>query len=240
MGWRNPKQSSSLIPLSPASQYCFVQPFATCFSKYQHCWDDGDIHHHVQQGQELTCFEPTSADADTLPRQKQRRVWPTSLSSSFTPKPRCRVKKSTTSADRSARREAHGFRLPSGQPGYCCCCGRDPWVFEGRCYLPAASVSTPNTGDRQVPALGVLCSAYGHLLPPRLSLVGVNSWCVLLPRAGVTRFRPYRWDTLSPLCLVWNRGAWKSRSILQQSQSCAARTLLHEAKDRQTSRNGLR
>lgn len=103
MGWRNPKQSSSLIPLSPASQYCFVQPFATCFSKYQHCWDDGDIHHHVQQGQELTsgalnpllqmqipCHSRNKEESDPPPSlpallpnpdvgSKSRRLQPTAL-----------------------------------------------------------------------------------------------------------------------------------------------------------------
>lgn len=53
MGWKTPKQSSLLISLSPASQYCSVQLFTACFSKYQHCWNDWEIHCCDQQRQEL-------------------------------------------------------------------------------------------------------------------------------------------------------------------------------------------
>lgn len=55
MGWKTPKQSSLLISLSPASQYCsvIVQIFTACFSKYQHCWNDWEIHCCDQQRQEL-------------------------------------------------------------------------------------------------------------------------------------------------------------------------------------------
>lgn len=45
--------------------------------------------------------------------------------------------------------------------------------------------------DPQAPALRTLCLAYSHFLPPRLSMVGVNSWCTLLPWGGVVRFCPY-------------------------------------------------
>lgn len=231
MGWRKPKQSSLLIPLSPASQCCFVQPFATCFSKYQPCWNDWEVHHCVQQSQELT----SGALNPLLQMQifcRDRNEEGSDPSSSFTTKPRCRARKLMTSVDRSACQEAHGFGLPASQPGSCCscCCGQGPWVCKGSCYLPAASILTPDTvaplwsARPQGPLLTLptsyLLTSYTFLGRSKLVVhPSSQGWC--------NAVLPIMMRCPKPVCLGWNCGAWKSWSVLQQSQSCAARTLLH-------------
>lgn len=113
---------------------------------------------------------------------------------------------------------------------WCCCCGQGLWVCQRTCSWcchPHGHQTPLLPRDLQAPALTSLCLAYRHIFHPRFSTVGVNLWCIILSWPGVVQFCSYWQDALNPLCLMWNPGAWKSRYILQQSQSCAARRLLH-------------
>lgn len=69
---------------------------------------------------------------------------------------------------------------------------------------------TPSTTASLWPAS--LCLAYRHLFQPRFSMVGVNLWCILLSWPGVVQFCSCWQDALSPLCLMGNPGAWKSKT----------------------------
>lgn len=104
------------------------------------------------------------------------------------------------------------------------------WVCQRPCYWcchPHGHQTPLLPPDLQAPALTFLCLACRHIFHPRFFMVGVNLWCIILSWSGVVQFCSYWQDALNPLCPVWNPGAWKSRPILQQSQSCAARRLLH-------------
>lgn len=230
MGWRKPKQSSLLVPLSPASQCCFVQPFATCFSKYQPCWNDWEVHHCVQQSQELTsgALNPLLQMQIFCHDRNEEGSDPSSSVPALLPNPDVGLESwwLQQTVLHAKKPMALGCLPASLAPAAPAAVdrargrAREAVTSQQHPYRHQTRLLTCDLQDLRVLLLFLLLTSYTFLGRSKLVVCpSSQGWCNAV--LSILMRCP------KPICLGWNCGAWKSWSILQQSQSCAARTLLH-------------